>query len=137
MLLLARYPHLRAMGLLTLAVFLYYLAMNAVYYYWDGGFSLGPRHFTPCPPIPAAGCGGGCGWGRVGVGLTATATAIGGCVIIMAMGTANMLVDNAILRPITELVIPAFLEGRIITGPSRVFGSGGVASFLLYLAIAL
>lgn len=37
----------REVGMLGLGVFAYYLCVNAGYFYWDGGWSTGPRHVTP------------------------------------------------------------------------------------------
>ncbi len=33
------------------AITLYYLTLNAGYFYWAGGYSLGPRHITPVVPF--------------------------------------------------------------------------------------
>jgi hypothetical protein len=41
----------RATALLALAIAGYYLLLNSGYQYWDGGFSLGPRHLTPAVPF--------------------------------------------------------------------------------------
>ena len=41
----------RATSLLVLGITAWYLALNGGYYYWDGGFSTGPRHLTPVVPF--------------------------------------------------------------------------------------
>ena len=39
----------------AVAVFAYYLALNAGYYMWDGGAAIGPRHLLPALPFLALG----------------------------------------------------------------------------------
>lgn len=43
----------RAEAIAILAVAVYYLLLNASYYYWDGGGSLGPRHMAPMVALMA------------------------------------------------------------------------------------
>ena len=51
-LLIGRWPDAQraTLGLIG-AIVLYYLTLNAGYYYWAGGYSLGPRHVTPAVPF--------------------------------------------------------------------------------------
>jgi hypothetical protein len=44
-------PRFRAVGALSLVITIYYFLVNAGYYYWDGGWSTGPRHVTPVIPF--------------------------------------------------------------------------------------
>jgi hypothetical protein len=37
--------------LLSLSIVLYYFLLNAAYFYWNGGASVGPRHVTPALPF--------------------------------------------------------------------------------------
>jgi hypothetical protein len=41
----------RLAAIVSVLVFLYYLLMNASYYYWNGGDSTGPRHLLPALPL--------------------------------------------------------------------------------------
>ena len=41
----------RLTAIVSVLVFLYYLLMNASYYYWNGGDSTGPRHLLPALPL--------------------------------------------------------------------------------------
>lgn len=43
-------PH-RALFAMVTAIAVYYLLLNASYFYWHGGYSLGPRHLTPMIPF--------------------------------------------------------------------------------------
>jgi len=45
----------RAVGVWSVLIVVYFFAMNASYYYWDGGSSLGPRHCIPALPFLALG----------------------------------------------------------------------------------
>lgn len=48
---LLRYKATRLAAATCLGIFVYYLLLNASYHYWNGGFSLGPRHITPAVPF--------------------------------------------------------------------------------------
>jgi hypothetical protein len=41
----------KSVAVTAILVVLSYLAINAGYYYWDGGFSTGPRHIVPAIPF--------------------------------------------------------------------------------------
>ncbi|WP_213979991.1 hypothetical protein [Sphingomonas sp. dw_22] len=44
-------PAYRYVGLLALLIATYYFLVNSGYFYWDGGWSTGPRHVTPSLPL--------------------------------------------------------------------------------------
>jgi len=44
---LARRPQTRMLTIVATLVAVYYVALNASYTYWDGGWSYGPRHLSP------------------------------------------------------------------------------------------
>lgn len=50
-----RQPGQRPMVVMVLAVVAIVLLVNASYFYWDGGFSTGPRHSVPALPLLAMG----------------------------------------------------------------------------------
>lgn len=50
-----RQPGHRPMVVMVLAVVAIILLINASYFYWDGGFSTGPRHSVPALPLLALG----------------------------------------------------------------------------------
>ncbi len=50
-----RQPGHRPMVVMVLAVVAIVLLINASYFYWDGGFSTGPRHSVPALPLLALG----------------------------------------------------------------------------------
>jgi hypothetical protein len=41
----------KALTILIAAIAIYYLLLNSGYYYWQGGWSTGPRHITPILPF--------------------------------------------------------------------------------------
>jgi hypothetical protein len=47
----ARLVYWRGMALLSVAIAAWYLLMNSGYVYWDGGWSVGPRHVTAMSPF--------------------------------------------------------------------------------------
>lgn len=52
---LYRSPADRPMAVMAIAVITIVLLVNASYFYWDGGFSTGPRHSVPAIPLLALG----------------------------------------------------------------------------------
>lgn len=48
-------PSFRPMAMMAIAVITIVLLVNASYFYWDGGFSTGPRHSVPALPLLAFG----------------------------------------------------------------------------------
>jgi hypothetical protein len=91
----------------------YYLLFNASYYYWDGGFSYGPRHVGAALPFMFLGLGQV--WtsgGRVVRSVLALLITYGTSVSIMAVSTIVMLPEDS-PSPVTELVLPAFLRGEL------------------------
>jgi hypothetical protein len=45
------FRHRSSLAILVTTISIYYLALNAGYAYWDGGWSTGPRHITPLLPF--------------------------------------------------------------------------------------
>ncbi len=137
-LVLARRPDLRGVVLLSLAIVLYYLALNGGYYYWEGGSSLGPRHLTPLLPfmmltiaaIPAL-------WGRRGAVLLAVPLVLGAVVIVGALATRHVTVPDDNVAPITTILLPDLLNGRLTTGMVTAQALGARTSFLLAALLIL
>ena len=97
----------------ALAIAAFYVFLNTSYHYWEGGWSLGPRHMTPAIPFLCLGLAPLWmrlrGTGRVG--LLAVAIASFGITFIaestMVQPPAN------VARPFRELIWPAFRDGDL------------------------
>jgi hypothetical protein len=137
-LVLARRPDLRGVILLSLAIVVYYLALNGGYYYWEGGHSLGPRHLTPILPfvmltvagIPAL-------WGRRGAVLFAVPLVLGAVVIVGALATRHVTVPDDNFAPIATILLPDLLSGRLTTGIVTAQALGARTSFVLAALLIL
>lgn len=137
-LVLAHRPDLRALALLSLAILLYYLALNGGYFYWEGGYSLGPRHLTPTLPflmltvaaIPAI-------WGWRGTVVLAVPLVLGAVVIIGALATRHVTVPDDNFAPIVTILLPDLLSGRLTTGTVTAQALGARTSFVLAALLIL
>jgi hypothetical protein len=91
----------------------YYLLFNAAYYYWDGGFSYGPRHIGAALPFLFLGLGPL--WtsaGRAVRWLIGLLVASGVAVTTMAISTIVLLPED-VSAPLTQLILPAFLRADL------------------------
>jgi hypothetical protein len=101
----------RVLNAVVLAIALYYLLVNAGYYYWDGGDSTGPRHITPIYPFLAA---------ALGIWLVSATDRVGALVLLVLLCSATislacvavtMTSPERVLNPLTQLIGPRFLSG--------------------------
>jgi hypothetical protein len=124
----------RALGVLSAAVAAYYLLVNSGYAYWEGGFSLGPRHLVPVLPFLMLALASL--WVAAGAVLRSLMVALalaGAAVNVMAMAT-TVTPDSANPHPITEIIVPRFLAGEvhsIIGSALRVEGLPSLLPFFL------
>ena len=91
----------------------YYLLFNSAYYYWDGGFSYGPRHIGAALPFLFLGLGPL--WTaapRLLRALIVALITIGTALSTMAVSTIVMLPED-IASPVTQLILPAFLHANL------------------------
>ncbi len=107
----------RGLAFVLSLVPLYFLLMNASYFYWDGGGSTGPRHLTPtlaflCLPL-------GILWSRTH--KTFKPVLLGLLVLSFQIAFVSAAVDMAspsnFREPLFDYLIPAFLEGNILRPP--------------------
>lgn len=108
-------PETRLASAVIIAVFAYYLLLNAGYYYWDGGASFGPRHMTPA--LPFLGLALSFAWPqrpwlRVPV-LALLAVSVGIAVISAA---TTMSPFDGIDSPFIELILPEFMSRSLFFG---------------------
>ncbi len=98
----------RAEAALWLGIVVIYFLFSVSYYAWDGGYSLGPRHFVPALPflvLPTALALKQRGWLRgVAVGLIVAS------IVIVTLATAVFpLNDPRFDSPLSERVLPVLL----------------------------
>ena len=100
-------------SLVLLLVPLCYVIINCGYYYWDGGYSTGPRHITPSlaflafafvPFFDAA-----TRYVRIALLMMGTFSGI----LSLICASTTMTSPNAFSRPLFQNIIPRLIEGRI------------------------
>lgn len=127
-----RDPAWRLAGFVAISVFVYYLCLNSGYYYWDGGYSTGPRHMVAALPflavvfVPF--------WDRAGTAMRALICLL--LAISFAMSMLSVSIDmqasnDLTHAPITDILLPKFLSGgfdRALT--TRMLGIKGVLALV-------
>lgn len=110
----------RAAGAVAGTIAVFFVLLNASYYYWEGGWSLGPRHLSPglpfmclaLSPLWRAG-------GRLGRALPAALAGAGLAVSLMAVSTMVQPPAN-VPRPLQDLIWPAFRDGDLALSTQTV-----------------
>jgi hypothetical protein len=112
-----RQAKFRGLALVLGLVPLYFLLMNASYFYWDGGGSTGPRHLTPslaflCLPL-------GILWSRAHETFKPVLLAL--LVLSFQIALVSASVDMSspadYREPLFDYLMPSFLEGAILRPP--------------------
>ncbi len=97
----------------ALFICLYFFLFNAAYSYWNGGWSVGPRHVLPALPFLV--------WAAA-VGAKSLPAILSVLLVIFGAGLHLMIVavwplaPDEYSNPIFELWLPNFLAGEIPTG---------------------
>jgi hypothetical protein len=112
---LFQHAKIRLYAITALLVAVYFIAMNAGYYYWTGGCSTGPRHLIPglgfaCFPL-------GFLWSASGGKTKAFLTSLFAVSFLTSMACAQVsmnIVPQYYSNPLFEKLLPDFLSGRII-----------------------
>lgn len=125
----------RAEAIAILAVAVYYLLLNASYYYWDGGGSLGPRHMTPMVglmalPLAFAVRDVGALWR---IPLFAVAALSLAAAFVCAVVTMTPLTEDKF--PVASAFVK-FAGGEFTTPLSMFTPMRNLASVALYLLVA-
>jgi hypothetical protein len=107
-------PHARRRAaIVAAAIALFYLLLNASYFYWGGGWAFGPRHLTPALPFLALGLAPLWDWaGRIGRTVLVLGWIWGTAITLVAVSTTPMP-PLQFPSPVTQLLMPAFLEGDL------------------------
>jgi len=125
-----------AIRLAIVAIALYYVALNGSYYYWDGGWSTGPRHLMPMVPFlafPLAFLWDGAG--RAGRAALLLLAALGAAIALVSVSVTTLSpADYA--DPLFDYLLPRFASGEIHT-VARGAGIGGLAGLLPAAAVWL
>jgi hypothetical protein len=91
----------------------YYFLLNSSYFYWEGGWSYGPRHMAPALPFLVLALAAL--WtslpriGRVGVSVLCVC---GICITLVGVSTTPQP-PSIFTRPLADLWWPAFIEGDL------------------------
>jgi len=106
-------PSTRTPGLAAGAIAFYYVLFNASYYYWTGGWSLGPRHMAPALPFMSLALvplwSRARSWWRMILG----ALALYGAVTALVAVSTTAQPPDTYRRPLTQLLWPNFVKGRV------------------------
>jgi hypothetical protein len=103
----------RVLGASALAISIYYVLFNASYYYWDGGWSFGPRHLAPALPLMSLSLAPL--WSRAKLWLRVILSVLalyGAGLTLVAVSTTAQPPDTY-RHPIRELLWPNFSKGRL------------------------
>ena len=107
----------------------YFILLNASYYYWEGGWSYGPRHALPAIPFLCIGLA--LLWTAlpaVGRWALAALSAYGVAVSLVAVSTMPLPPAN-IRQPVAEFMLPAFRAGDLALNTQSITSGGVDADF--------
>jgi hypothetical protein len=132
-----RMPATRDLGVMASALAIVMLLYNASYFYWNGGYSTGPRHAMPAMAFLALGLGPlWAGSGRTArrwIGALLAVSAF----INLAIAAAEITAPDYIAFPLWDPILKHFLELQIRTVPSDWWGWKTGFGLALYLVVAL
>lgn len=138
----------RRSAIIAAAIAVFYLLLNASYFYWEGGWVFGPRHVSPALPFLALGLAPLWEqWGRIGRAVLVGGWAWGAALALIAVSTTPQP-PATYQRPLSELLVPAFQSGRMALNTQRFTdfradaaaigrGEGPTASWNLGMKIGL
>jgi hypothetical protein len=106
-------------AIVAAAIGIFYLVLNASYFYWEGGWAFGPRHVMPALPFLALGLAPlWDGWPPAGRAVLMAAWLWGVALTLVAVSTTPQP-PASFERPVTELMVPAFREGHLALNTQR------------------
>ncbi len=136
--LLIRDRRTRDIGLVVLAVAAITLLINAGYFYWDGGYSTGPRHSVPIVGVLSLGVAAAWAKRGRGVGRYLPAEVIVLSIAINACMAATDIYGNpGAAFQLREVVMGPFVDGHIRSFASDWLGWSPGAGFILWQAVAI
>ena len=134
---LARQAKTRGLGLVTGGIAIAALLYNAGYFYWDGGYSTGPRHMIPAAGMLALGLAPV--WRMLDPGLERIAAAVflGLSISLnLAIAASEIASPDLYAHPLTEHVLPLFFDGKIRAAGSEWLNWSTRTALLFYLVPA-
>ena len=85
-----------------------FLWINASYYYWDGGWSTGPRHLVPMLPVCCLALT--FAWPRASWARTVTLVLLAASLVLsLICAVAGMLPPSEFSNPLVDFLLPIFL----------------------------
>lgn len=131
LLLLLRDRAARAPALLAAAIATFYILLNAGYFYWEGGWSYGPRHLSPALPFLCLGLAPL--WSKsskAGRTVLVALALFGVALTLVAVSTMPQLPAD-FKHPVTEFLWPAFRAGKLSMNTQDYTQGGARVSELL------
>ena len=108
------FRHLRIdVALLLLLIPGMYFLINCAYYYWDGGYSTGPRHVTASLGFISLAFGPLWNFASLKMRSALLATSLISGLISLACASVSMVTPSFIARPVIDWIIPQFLMGQV------------------------
>jgi hypothetical protein len=95
----------------------YYLLLNASYFYWEGGWAFGPRQMTPALPFLALGLAPLWDRGRTVVRALLVGGLIWGAALTLVAVSTTPQPPATFASPMRELLWPAFRDGDLSLNP--------------------
>jgi hypothetical protein len=118
----------RWVPILSLAVIVYSILVNASYTYWNGGYTYGPRHLTIALPFLALGLAPLFDAIWRGLRPLALAALLGGVFLTVVAVSTHAMTPDDVAKPFSQLLWPAFREGRVALNAGFWDSSGGSAT---------
>jgi len=95
----------------------YYLLLNASYFYWEGGWAFGPRQMTAALPFLALGLAPLWDRGRAAVRALLLGGLIWGAALTLVAVSTTPQPPATFKSPVRELLWPAFRDGDLSLNP--------------------
>jgi hypothetical protein len=120
----------RTAALVALGIVVYYFALNASYYYWEGGWSYAPRQVTPGLPFLALGLAPLWDRGRAALRAVLLVGFAWGLAATLVAVSTNPQPPSSYKAPMRELLLPAFADGDLSLN-HQSFVHGGASPELM------
>lgn len=110
----------RQASVVAAAIALFYVLFNASYYYWEGGWSLGPRHLAPALPFLCLGLSPM--WQSASRAFRVALAGVAVLSMAISLVAVSTMVQPPanIARPFRELIWPAFRDGDLALNTQTV-----------------
>jgi len=103
----------RRPAVVATGIVIFYLLLNASYYYWEGGWAYGPRHITPALPFLFLGLAPLWDRWRGAARWVLVAACVWGAALGLIAVSTTAQPPGDVMSPVTELLWPAFRDGDL------------------------